>query len=199
MKIVANDCVAEAVENNTATPQENREICWFAMRDLTRCNAKLPAYKLLGEKGIELFTPMKTIIRTVGGTRVRQEVPFMQDLLFVHSSREQLDPLVNKVNTLQYRFQRGGKYCDPMVVPKKDMERFIFAVSTAKSARYYLPSEIIPAMIGRKVRIVGGPLNSLEGHLLAIRGSKVKRLMVSLPNFITAGVEVEPEYIQLWE
>lgn len=29
---------------------------WFVLRDLTRPNAKRPAYRLLEEKGIEIFT-----------------------------------------------------------------------------------------------------------------------------------------------
>lgn len=32
---------------------------WFVLRDLTRPNAKRPAYRLLEEKGIEIFTPMR--------------------------------------------------------------------------------------------------------------------------------------------
>ena len=32
---------------------------WFVMRDLKRNNAKLPAYKMLSEMKIEIFTPMK--------------------------------------------------------------------------------------------------------------------------------------------
>lgn len=176
--------------------QDEAQYLWFAMRDLTRCNAKLPAYKMLGQKEIEVFTPMKSVIRIKSEKRIREEVPFMQDLLFVHATREQLDPIVNKVNTLQYRFQRGAKYCEPMVVPNADMERFILAVQISEDLHYYLPAEITPSMIGRKVRIVGGPLNTFEGNLLSIRGSKVKRLIVSIPNFITAGVEVQSEFIQ---
>jgi hypothetical protein len=52
-------------------------------------------------------------------------------------------------------------------------------------------------MYGRKIRIVGGPLNGYEGSLLTTRGSKVKRLLVELKGFLAVGVEVDPEYIQL--
>lgn len=37
---------------------------WFVMRDLKRNNAKLPAYKMLSEMKIEIFTPMKWKIVT---------------------------------------------------------------------------------------------------------------------------------------
>ena len=82
---------------------------WFALRDLKRTNALLPAYKQLGEAGIEVFTPMTTRLFVKNGKRIRKEVPVMPDLLFVCESRQNLDPIVAKTPTLQYRFKKGGK------------------------------------------------------------------------------------------
>lgn len=169
---------------------------WFVMRDLKRSNAKQPAYKLLNELKIKCFTPMiwKTFISK--GKRILKEVPFMQDLLFVYDSRRVLDPIVERIATLQYRFVKGGKRM-PMTVRTEDMERFIKAVSTMEHPNFYTPEEIKPSMIGKKVRIVGGPLDGYEGYLQKIQGSKVKHLFVELPNLLTAAVEVDPEYIQV--
>lgn len=166
------------------------------MRDLKRTNAKQPAYRLLAEQQVEVFTPMKWTLVTSKGKKVRKEVPFLQDLVFVHDTREKIDPIVAKCPTLQYRFLRKT-YRKPMTVPTSEMERFIHAISSSGSPRYYLPEEITPDMYSRKIRIVGGPLDGYEGCLLTMRGSKVKRLLVELPNLLTAGVEVSPEYIQL--
>lgn len=166
------------------------------MRDLKRTNAKQPAYRLLAEQQVEVFTPMKWTLVTSKGKKVRKEVPFLQDLVFVHDTREKIDPIVAKCPTLQYRFLRKT-YRKPMTVPTSEMERFIHAISSSGSPRYYLPEEITPEMYSRKIRIVGGPLDGYEGCLLTMRGSKVKRLLVELPNLLTAGVEVSPEYIQL--
>ncbi len=52
-------------------------------------------------------------------------------------------------------------------------------------------------MLGKQVRIIGGPLDGYEGRLQKLQGSRVKRLFVELPGLLTAAVEVEPEYIQL--
>ena len=156
------------------------------MRDLKRANAKVPAYKLLEEMKMEVFVPMKWHLVTRKGMRIREEVPFIQDLLFVHE----------KIPTLQYRWLRGT-WREPMTVADTDMERFIRAVDATESPRYYLPEEITPTMYGRKIRIEGGPLSGYEGRLLTTRGSKVKRLPVELEGFLAVGVEVDPEYIQL--
>lgn len=168
---------------------------WWAMRDLKRSNARKPAYKLLEEKKVEFFVPMRWQLVTRRGKRVREQVPFMQDLLFVHETRFNLDPLVEKTPTLQYRWLRDT-YREPMTVPDTDMERFMLAVNASDSPKYYLPEEITPAMCGRRIRIVGGTLDGYEGRLLTIRGSKVRRLLVELPGFLSVGVEVSPEYIR---
>ena len=169
---------------------------WFVMRDLKRPNAKQPAYRFLAEQGLEVFTPMIWHLALRQGKRVREERPFLPDLLFVHCARPLLDPLVELVPTLQYRYIRGA-YCEPMTVADTDMERFIRAVRSTDSPRYYLPGELNSAHYGRMVRIVGGPLDGCEGRLLSVRGSRVKRLLVDIPNLLTAGVEVQPEYIQV--
>ena len=175
----------------------NKEtVRWYVMRDLKRLNAKEPAYKLLEGKKMEVFVPKVWKLRVRQGKRVREEVPFMQDLLFVHETHINLDPIVEKTPTLQYRWLRNT-WREPMTVPDADMERFIRAVSQSESPTYYLPEEITPQMYGRKIRIVGGPLDGYEGSLLTTRGSKVKRLLVELKDFLAVGVEVNPEYIQL--
>ena len=76
------------------------------------------------------------------------------------------------------------------------MERFIHATQSS-SPKYFLPEEITPAMLRRRIRIVGGLLDGCEGTLLTVRGSKVKRLLVQIPELLAVAVEVNPEYIQL--
>ena len=178
------------------TLDENERSQWFVMRDLKRRNAKLPAYELFKGFGIKVFTPMvwKLVVRH--GKRCREEVPFMQDLLFVHDTRLAVDPIVEKCDTVQYRYVRGG-YKVPMTVRDNDMQRFIHAVESTENPRYYTPEEISSDMIGRKVRIVGGPLDGYEGCLQKMQGARVKRLFVELPNLLAAAVEVNPEYIQV--
>ena len=181
---------------NDGSPDGNDRLQWFVMRDLKRRNAKLPAYKLLDGLVIKVFTPMVWRLVTRHGKRIKERVPFMQDLLFVHDTRQAVDPIVEKYDTVQYRYVRGG-YKIPMTVSESDMQRFIDAVNSAENPQYYTPKEITPDMIGRKVRIVGGPLDGYEGNLQKMQGARVKRLFVELPNLLAAAVEVQPEYIQL--
>ena len=135
-------------------------------------------------------------VTLVRGQRVRKDVPFLRHRMFVRERYSELRSVVERDPTLQFRYVRGG-YCTPMTVRTAEMECFIRAVESTFRPRYYLPGEISPSMIGRQVLIVGGPLNGYEGHLLSIRGSRVKRLFIDLPGLLSAGVEVSPEYIRL--
>lgn len=181
-----------------ACSNANTEVRWYAMRDLSRRHAKDPAYVLLTAMGFEVFTPMTRRLVIEKGQRRSKEEPFMQDLLFVRDTRERLNPAVDKIENLQYRYIRGG-YCEPMVVPDADMARFIHAVRSSRLPRFFRPDEVTQDMRGHYVRIIGSALDGYEGHLITIKGSRYKRLMVVLPNLLTVAVEVQPEYIEVLE
>lgn len=166
------------------------------MRDLKRINARNRAYKMLQHLKFEIFTPMKWHVATRRGERIREEIPVIPDLLFVRSNRVDLDPIVAKTETLQYRFLRGT-WREPMTVRESDMDRFIHAVNSSESVKYYLPEELAPEMYNKNIRIIGGKLDGYEGKLLTVRGSKTKRLLVELPGVLAAGVEVSPKYITI--
>jgi len=177
--------------------QDDEHPHWYVMRDLKRPNARQPAYKQLSDSGMEVFTPMMSRIMTRNGRRVCENVPVLQDLLFVHALRRAVDRVIAKTPTLQYRFAKGCGYRNPMTVPDADMERFIHAVSVSDNLKYYLPGEVTADMCGREVRIIGGSLDGCTGKLLRVRGSRTKRLLIEMAGLFFVGVEVSPEYVQL--
>ena len=165
---------------------------WYALRDLSRSHSKNPAYRVLSDEGFEVFTPMTRRLFTENGRRVSREV------LFVHEVRERLDAAVGRLTNLQYRFARGG-YRVPITVPDRNMEYFIRAVASSDEPRYFRPEEITPGMLGKRVRVIGGQLDGYEGRLLSARGSKRRRLLVEIPTFLTAAVEVSLDLIEIME
>lgn len=163
------------------------EKLWFVLRDLQRGRASMPHYKTLAEQyRFKVFTPMTW--RIVQGERCR--VPYLRDLLFTYALRQKLDPIIEKIPTLQYRFVKGGGYLNPMVVPTADMERFIYAVRSTTDVEYYSIDEVRPEMYHKKIRIIGGSLDGYEGVLLETVGTATKRLLVELPGFFAAGVKI---------
>lgn len=172
---------------------------WYVLRDLRRRSSNTPGYIELRDKGFEVFTPLKWEITVRSGRRVRRQVPVISDLLFVRSVKDRLDAAVAPIPTLQYRYRRGQTIHDPMTVRDADMERFINAVNLSDSVRYYSLDEITPEMYGKEICVVGGPFDGYAGRLLFMRGSRKKRLLVEIPDFIAAAVEVQPEFIRYIE
>lgn len=170
---------------------------WFVMRDLKRRNSNTLAIHDLKSAGMEVFTPMTQMIMYIGGRRQRRTVPMIQDLLFVHESKEILDSFVQKLPSLQFRYVLGKSKQEPMTVRNEEMEKFIFAVSKTEAPLYYKPGELTNSMYGKNVRIIGGMFNEYEGRLLSIKGMRKKRLIIELQGLIAAAVEVEPEFIQI--
>lgn len=177
-------------------PIHSDKVAWYVMRDLKRSNASDPAYKFLARHGFEVYTPMEWRVVKFLDKQERREMPVIPDLLFVHSTQRLINEWEERIPTLQYRYVRGG-YKKAMTVPDKDMERFIKAATNFDNPRYYTVDEITPAMFGRKVRLIGGPLDGAEVPLLKMQGSKHKRIIVDIPMLLAVSVEVSPDYIQL--
>ena len=79
---------------------------WYVLRDLRRSNVKEHAYQLLerlAQERIKIFTPLVKQIVPLKGKKELIEKPFINDLLFVYANQLTLDPLIERVGSLQYR------------------------------------------------------------------------------------------------
>lgn len=168
---------------------------WYVMRDLKRHNDKSPAYKVLSEANFEVFTPMVQKESIKNGKKIKELVPYIRDLLFVHSSKEQIDSFIYNIPTLQYRFLKGGKYKEAIVVDDFSMNCFIKAVNEFNH-KLCTSSQIDKALIGEKIKIVEGTLNGAEGVLLKIKGSRKKRVLIKLLDLMVAVIEIDAESIE---
>ena len=169
---------------------------WLVLRDLKRPNAKERAWQMLRDKGFEVFTPLKEQIRVAGSRKIRERVPVLPDLLFVKAAQEDLDGIVARIPTLQYRFVRGAAFGTAMTVPDREMEQFIAAVSLDPDPVYFRPDEITPEMCGRSVRIVDGPLGGYEGVLVRVSGKRKRHVLVSIPDLLSAAIEIDSSFLQ---
>lgn len=181
--------------------EKTSEDRWYVLRDLARPNAKNPAYKQLQampEMKDCVFVPLKQHVFMEFGKRVVRFIPYMPDLVFVHKSKEELDPIVRKMELLQYRYVRGGKQFEAMSVRAEDFKKFKDAVEQTDNVEYYSYEEVSPRIYGKQIRIIGGRLNGFEGRLMSKKGSKFKRLLVDLRECnLAAAIQVESEFIQI--
>ncbi len=171
------------------------DVHWFVMCDRAPVVAKQRAYQTLSNNGFEVFVPLQQKIINEKGHRVRKKVPVIPDLLFVHSTKEILEPIVKKASSLRFRYAKGNPV--PMYVSENAMQQFIDAVNSSTDVKYYSPEEITSAMYGRKVRVMGGSLKDREGYLLAAKGRNSKKhFILEIPGLLAAMVVVEKEHIQ---
>lgn len=176
---------------NTAAVQDNNEhIKWYFMCDQKRRNALDPAYKMLKGKGFDVYTPMVTKAVVKGGQKHVVQVPLLTDILFVHSTEIMIDEIVAKTPTLHYRFKKGGKYREHIVVSNKDMELFMYAADHAEIKEFYAIDDLPKELIGRKVKIEGGPLDGYIVLLKKMQGSKKKRIFIEIPEIAYAEMEL---------
>lgn len=168
-------------------PQSSEEFKWYALRDLKRPNDPNRAYKLLEKKGFEVFTPMESHLVDAYGKHLCVDRPLFPDMLFVHSSRECLNPYVENISTLQYRLRIGYKLAIDdglMIIDDKSMTNFRVACESNFHKEFLTPSEIDPSMLGRRVKIFSSNVpDGFEGNLLRVRGRGLK-VIVSLPSMI---------------
>ena len=84
-----------------------------------------------------------------------------------------------------------------MTVRPGEMERFIAVATATDTPKYYTPDELTNLSYGKQVRLVcDGIMNGYEGKLLAIRGSRKKKLVIEMPGLLAVEYEVSPEYVQ---
>ena len=168
---------------------------WFAMRFLY--NSQPATRKQLEADGIETFYPMRTVaVSDRHGRKIRSWVPVIQDLYFVHSTRDVLDPYVQANPYFQYRFRMGGAYREPIIVPERQMEMFIKAVEDSKNPLYFTPDELNVEK-GTRIRLIGGDMDGYEGILMRVKGSRTKRLLVEIAQTLISAVEVSPDLIEV--
>lgn len=166
------------------------------MRDFSQTTKEF-SYKRYWDLGFEVFTPL---VWQLVGRKARKErirVPFIRDLFFVHASRAALDPVVEQDSVVTYRFVKGS-YHKRMVVDEEEMTRFKYTVEHTLSVTYFNINEISSELFGKKVKIVGGPLDGSEGVLASLSNSRTKWLLINIEGLFAARVKLKDfDYVRI--
>lgn len=170
---------------------------WFVMRDLHRGPAKQYIYEKLSSEGFETYSPLVKSRKLVHGKAVIVERPFIRDLFFIHAFHSQIVSYMTPTCRFQFRYRLGVSPAAPLVVPDNAMQDFI-RVNKESTAPEFISSESIPSDARHHlIRVVGGPLDGVEGMLKKVRGSKYKTLYVELPGIMAISTVSQFDYIQI--
>ena len=172
------------------------EQLWFAMREQHRGLSKQYMYEHLAAQGIETYTPIVKKSKIVKGHAVIVEMPYIRDLFFIHATLSQVKAIMTPYCHFQFRYRTGVSPATPIVVPKKEMDDFISVNQNSDSPGFISPDSIPADVRNRKIRVVGGPLDGVQGMLKTVRGSKFKTLYVELPGIMAVSAVSQFDFIQ---
>lgn len=162
---------------------------WFAMRATYK--RELTAKEYLQGKGIEVFVPMKRVVREVRGIKRKLTVPAINSLIFVRARKEELQQAKFGIEYLQYLTRKLDGRNIPIIVPNDQMEQFRAVVEDDTIDKtFFAPGEINLAE-GTRVRVHGGALDGVEGVLLKIRGRRNKQFILDIEGVLSVNPKLE--------
>ncbi|MBP5687580.1 MAG: UpxY family transcription antiterminator [Muribaculaceae bacterium] len=165
---------------------------WYAIR--VTFNREMKVKDDLDLRGIESFVPMKYVMGTRRGRRVKKLVPSIHNLIFFH-----IEPSVMKkykaTTKMPIRYIMNPATKKPVVVPEHEMKNFIAVAGTYEEQLEYITPKPGQFTRGDRVRILGGPFEGAEGVLQRVKGDS--RVIVSIMGLVAvATTTIHPSLLE---
>ena len=169
---------------------------WFPMRVTYGREMKVKGE--LDRLGIENFVPMMYRLvesRGHGETEMRRElVPAISNLIFVRSTQERISGLKvsNEVlEPLRYMMDRtAGMEHVVMTVTDWQMENFMRVAKVTDESVMFLDEKSIVGKEGKRVRIMGGVFEGVEGVIRRVK--RCKRVVVEIEGVASVAIAWVP-------
>ena len=177
---------------------------WYPMRVTYGREMKVKAE--LDRLGIENFVPMtyKIVESRINGTTGLRKgesseprrvlVPAINNLIFVRSTQERISELkrTNEVlEPLRYMMDRTAeKAHEIMTVPDRQMENFMRVAKVTDESVMFLDETSIVGKEGKRVRIMGGVFEGVEGVIRRVK--RCKRVVVELDGIASVAIAHVP-------
>ena len=124
---------------------------------------ELDVKNLLDQQGVSSFIPMHYVIRMAKKRKVRELVPVVHNLIFIHITQTDMKELKKDIPYLQYMTDsRSG---EKIIVPDDQMTAVYRCGWNVWRASYFFSPERVNLRRGTKVRITGGDFEGLRGVL----------------------------------
>lgn len=194
------------VENYIPAYGANNEIHWFPMKIAKSRIA--PLQEVLEKESIEYFAPTnEEVVPRPNGHKMVQ-IP-MVDLIFIHSSKDKIEQLKQSNNVchslcftteIPYSEIKRGmtelgkrKVNRIIIVDDQSMARFLDNINKIRNKVTLLQYSETFSHIGKRIRIIDGPLAGIEGVLRRVKGNK--HVHLDLGNLLTAQIDYVPGYM----
>lgn len=166
---------------------------WYPMRVTYGREMKVKGE--LERLGIECFVPMTyKVVCEDDGTPYRELVPAISNLIFVQSTQERISGLKvsNEVlEPLRYMMDRtAGEAHVIMTVADWQMENFMRVAKVTDESVMFLDEKSIVGKEGKRVRIMGGVFEGVEGVIRRVK--RCKRVVVELEGVASVAIAFVP-------
>ena len=168
---------------------------WYAVRVTYSRELKIQA--LLQDAGFRTFIPMCRRTYEKNGKKEHKVVPAISNLIFIHSSRPDIDAFIQRMGeTCPARYIWDKSTRQPIIVPRKAMEDFMKISLSMVDDVIYLQEISAKLREGQRVRVKVGPFEGVEGTVIRVK--KSRRVMVELPGMLAiATTFVKPEELEI--
>lgn len=179
-------------DTKSSVAQEPEEKVWYAIR--VTFNREMKVKDDLDLRGIESFIPMKYVMGTRRGRRVKKLVPSIHNLIFFH-----IEPSLMKeykaTTKMPIRYIMNPATKKPVVVSEREMNNFIAVAGTYEEQLEYITPKPGQFTRGDRVRIMGGPFEGAEGVLQRVKGDS--RVIVSVKGLVAvATTTIHPSLLE---
>lgn len=166
---------------------------WFPMRVTYSRELKVKAE--LDRLGIACFVPMTyKLVDADGENPHRELVPAINNLIFVHATQEQISRLKTTneaLEPLRYIMDyTAEKPHEIMTIPDRQMENFMRVASMTDDSVMFLDESTIVGKEGKRVRIMGGPFEGVEGVIRRVK--RCKRVVVEIEGVMSVAIAHVP-------
>lgn len=156
---------------------------WFAMS--ATYARELKAKEFFEKEKIECFVPMRyEISKDSKHNAIRRLVPAINNLIFVHTTRSQIQALKSQIPYLHYLIKTIDAKNIPITVPEPQMQQFITVCNTYNDKLRYLSPDEVNLQKGTRVKIIGGAFDGVEGTFVKVATRRKKEVVIMVEGII---------------
>lgn len=169
---------------------------WFAIR--VTYSREMILKTFLDEIGIENFIPMR-YENTAGLSSERKLIPSVHNLIFINSSKKQIDEIrLLKSGKLSFSYMIDKATNREIIIPEPQMQSFIKVNTAYEEGVVHLSTSEVCLKKGTRVRVKSGCFKGVEGKYMRIAGDR--RVVVEIDNVMAIGTAfVHPTLLEVLE
>lgn len=182
------------MKKHSIADTSSANLYWYVLRITYSRELALKNY--LDSERIENFIPMRYEYIVRNERKMRKLVPAIHNLVFVRSTRKQLEEIKETKGTiLPIRYIMDSETRQPITIPDVQMRSFIAVAGSYDQQLVYLDPTCVNMKQGTRVRITGGLLEGVEGHFVRIKGDRC--VVVAIPGIMAVATAfIHPSLIE---